>query len=67
MRSALGASCSGAKRSRALLVLLLLLVVVLPPLLLPPPPPPPPPPPSPLLSGSGRLFSARFSWIPRRF
>lgn len=65
MRSALGASCSGAKRSRALLVLLLL-VVVLPPLLLPPPPPPPPPP-SPLLSGSGRLFSARFSWIPRRF
>lgn len=63
MRSALGASCSGAKRSRALLVLLLL-VVVLPPLLLPPPPPPPP---SPLLSGSGRLFSARFSWIPRRF
>lgn len=57
MRSALGASCSGAKRSRALLVLLLL-VVVLPPLLLPP---------SPLLSGSGRLFSARFSWIPRRF
>lgn len=63
MRSALGASCSGAKRSRALLVLLLL-VVVLPPLLLPPPPPPPP---SPLLSGSGRLFSARFSWILRRF
>lgn len=63
MRSALGASCSGAKRSRALLVLLLLLlVVVLPPLLLPPPPPP-----SPLLSGSGRLFSARFSWILRRF
>lgn len=50
MRSALGASCSGAKRSRALVVLPLVVVLTL---LLPPP--------SPLLSGSGRFFSARFS------
>lgn len=48
----LGASCSGARRSRALLVLLLLV-------LLPPPPP--------LLLGSARFFSARFPWTPRRF